>query len=52
MYNVSQDPMELQNLYEDPGSAARRNMLLDLLEEQRAQKRLSPISGDVPGHPT
>ena len=52
MYNVSQDPMELDNLAGRPAYAAIQQQLAALLDAQRAQKRLVPQSGDVPGQPT
>jgi choline-sulfatase len=51
MYNVSDDPMELDNLYNKPAYAAEQNTLAGLLQQQCAQKRLTPCSGDVPGQP-
>lgn len=51
MYDVTSDPMELENLYDDAAYAAIRAQLTQLLDQQRAQKRLRPISGDVPGQP-
>jgi len=51
MYNVSDDPMELANLYNDGVHAAEQNTLAALLLQQCAQKRLTPCSGDVPGQP-
>jgi choline-sulfatase len=52
MYNVSDDPMELANLYNDGTHTAEQNMLAGLLQQQCAQKRLTPCSGDVPGQLT
>jgi choline-sulfatase len=52
MYNVSADPLELANLYKVPAYAAQQATLEQLLEQQRAQKRLTPVSGTVPGEPT
>ncbi|ABA56727.1 Arylsulfatase A-like enzyme [Nitrosococcus oceani ATCC 19707] len=49
MYNVTQDPMELDNLYGNLVYAAMQTHLATLLDQQRAQKRLTPISGVVPG---
>lgn len=51
MYNVTQDPMELQNLIGVAGYAAMEAKLAALLDEQRKRKRLYPISGPVPGQP-
>jgi choline-sulfatase len=51
MYNVSDDPMELSNLYGDPAYTAQQSMLAVLLDQQCQQKRLQPSSGTVPGQP-
>jgi choline-sulfatase len=51
MYNVSDDPMELHNLYNDWTHTAQQDTLAALLQEQCAQKRLTPCSGEVPGQP-
>jgi choline-sulfatase len=42
MYVVTDDPMELQNLAGDPAYAAQQQELAELLDEQRATKRLEP----------
>jgi len=52
MYNVTDDPMELTNLYNNPGYATEQSTLATLLQQQCAQKRLTPCSGNVPGQPT
>ena len=52
MYNVTDDPMELHNLWDDGVHTAVQNTLAALLQEQCAQKRLTPCSGTVPGQPT
>jgi choline-sulfatase len=52
MYNVTDDPMELANLHNDPRYAAEQSTLAGLLQQQCAQKRLTPCSGSVPGQPT
>jgi len=49
MYNVSADPMELENLAGKPEWKERESSLRDLLVEQCARKRLTPQSGAVPG---
>jgi len=49
MYNVTADPMELENLAGKPEWQARESMLRELLVEQCARKRLVPKSGPVPG---
>jgi choline-sulfatase len=51
MYNVTADPMELANLYNVPAFAAQQQTLAQLLSQQHAQKRLQPVSGNVPGQP-
>jgi choline-sulfatase len=52
MYNVTDDPLELSNLYNDGVNTARQNQLAALLAQQRCAKRLVPKSGAVPGEPT
>lgn len=49
MYNVTADPMELENLAGKPAWKERESALRDLLVEQCARKRLVPQSGPVPG---
>lgn len=49
MYDVSADPMELKNLYDDGIHTVQQNLLLRLLEQQRRAERLTPQSGTVPG---
>ncbi len=49
---VPADPMELKNLYSTTNPLPQQDVLAHLLEEQRTQKRLSPISGKVPGQGT
>lgn len=49
MYNVTADPMELENLAGRPEWKERESALRDLLVEQCARKRLVPKSGPVPG---
>lgn len=51
MYNVTADPMELANLYGVAAFASQQQALVQLLAQQRAQKRLRPASGEVPGEP-
>jgi len=51
MYNVTADPMELANLYGLAQFAQQQQTLAQLLSQQRAQKRLRPVSGNVPGQP-
>lgn len=49
MYNVSADPMELENLAGRATQKERETQLRRLLDEQCSQKRLVPQSGAVPG---
>lgn len=49
MYNVTADPLELQNLAGDAKWQEREAQLKQLLTEQSAKKRLVPQSGPVPG---
>jgi len=49
MYNVTADPMELENLAGKPEWKEREGALRELLVEQCARKRLVPKSGPVPG---
>lgn len=51
MYNVGDDPMELHNLDNDGIHTAQQDLLATLLQQQCAQKRLTPCSGEVPGQP-
>jgi len=51
MYNVTDDPLELNNLYRTSNPLPEQALLAALLEEQCAQKRLTPCSGVVPGQP-
>lgn len=43
-YNLTRDPMELRNLFGDPGSQATVALLQGILNEQRTLKRLTPLS--------
>ncbi len=49
MYNVSADPMELENLAGRATMQEREAALRRLLDEQCTQKRLTPRTGSVPG---
>ena len=49
MYNVTADPLELDNLAGNPAHKAREDQLRQLLVEQSGKKRLTPQSGQVPG---
>ena len=49
MYNVTADPMELQNLAGNAQWKEREAALRQLLADQSAKKRLTPASGSVPG---
>jgi choline-sulfatase len=51
MYDLDADPLELKNLYGDADYSAKQSALAQLLEQQRALKRLRPVSGAVPGQP-
>ncbi len=51
MYNVTDNPMELRNLYDNGRFGGVRTLLAALLREQCARKRLVPCSGEVPGQP-
>jgi choline-sulfatase len=51
MYNLTDDPRELENLYNATTPLPEQLVLAQILQEQCAQKRLTPCSGDVPGHP-
>lgn len=51
MYNVTDDPMELHNLYNDGIHMSQQNTMAQLLQQQCAEKRLTPCSGDIPGQP-
>ena len=42
MYNVTDDPMELHNLHDDGTHSTEQSALAALLQQQRAQKRLTP----------
>jgi choline-sulfatase len=49
LYNVTTDPMELDNLTGKAGWKECEAALRQLLAEQCAKKRLTPSSGAVPG---
>jgi choline-sulfatase len=49
LYNVTADPMELDNLAGKAEWKEREAALRQLLAEQCAKKRLTPSSGTVPG---
>ena len=51
MFNVTQDPVELANLYGHAQFAAQQQALAQMLAQQHAQKRLHPVSGTIPGQP-
>lgn len=51
MFNVTQDPVELANLYGHAQFAAQQQALAQMLAQQHAQKRLHPVSGSIPGQP-
>ncbi|HYP50505.1 MAG TPA: hypothetical protein VEQ34_06150 [Pyrinomonadaceae bacterium] len=52
MYNLTSDPMELDNLAGSPAHAATETNLKNLLAAQCSQKRLTPSSGAVAGQPS
>lgn len=49
LYDLTNDPMELINRYGDPAYSAQQAAMAEILAEQRDEKRLSPVSGVVPG---
>lgn len=49
LYELTSDPMELSNRYGDPACSTQQAALVAMLADQRAKKRLSPLSGVVPG---
>ncbi|MDO9519415.1 MAG: sulfatase-like hydrolase/transferase [Pseudohongiella sp.] len=49
LYNITQDQMELVNLAGLPALASVESQLKSLLAQESAAKRLSPVSGVVPG---
>ena len=49
LYDLASDPMELSNRYGDPTCSAQQAAMVEILAQQRAEKRLSPLSGVVPG---
>ena len=49
LYNVTEDPMEVENLAGNPSYADVEAHLRAVLDQQRAAKRLYPASGPVPG---
>jgi hypothetical protein len=52
LYNRTSDPMELSNRYGDPTCSAQQAAMVEILADQRAKKRLSPLSSVVPGQPS
>jgi choline-sulfatase len=49
LYELTSDPMELTNRYGDPACSAQQAAMAQILADQRARKRLAPLSGVVPG---
>lgn len=52
MYNLTEDPLELNNLAGLPDYAEQERRLQRRLRQECRAKRLSPGSGTVPGQPT
>jgi choline-sulfatase len=52
MHDITDDPMELTDLYSATTLLPEQAVLARLLQEQCAQKRLTPCNGDVPSQPT
>jgi choline-sulfatase len=52
MDNVSEDPMELHNLYGNAAGAGQQRTLAALLAQQCSRKRLQSSGETVPGQPT
>jgi choline-sulfatase len=49
MYDLTADATEFHNLYGIEEFELQQGQLAELLAQQREQKRLSPVSGEVPG---
>jgi choline-sulfatase len=49
LYDLTNDPVELTNQYNNPLCLAQQEEMARLLAEQRTKKRLTPMSGVVPG---
>lgn len=49
LYNLTNDPTELQNLYGNSLYAEQQTYMANVLAQQRTAKRLKPQSGQVPG---
>lgn len=49
LYELTSDPMDLNNRYGDPTCSAQQAAMVEILANQRATKRVSPLSGVVPG---
>jgi choline-sulfatase len=49
LYDLTSDPMELRNRYGDPACSVQQAAMVEILADQRARKRLSPLSGVGPG---
>jgi choline-sulfatase len=45
LYDLTSDPMELRNRYGDPTCSVQQAAMVEILADQRARKRLSPLSG-------
>ena len=49
LYDLTDDPRELENRYGNPAYAEQQAAAVQILAEQREEKRLGPLSGHVPG---
>jgi choline-sulfatase len=49
LYDLTNDPRELINRYGDPTYAGQQAAMVRILAEQREEKRLIPLGGNVPG---
>ena len=49
MYDLDADPIEVENRFGVAEYSSQQQQLVQLLVEQRQQKRLTPCSGDVRG---
>lgn len=49
MYNVTDDPLEISNLYNNPRYKRQQNTLMELLQAESCAKQQQPSFGTVPG---